>query len=101
MRLFHSCVYYIGGTGKEATVKLYTRCTGHVVEKIFDLAMDSEMDTDQPIDQHPPNDQQILIKKLTSLIKVNKERFFSILYSSCAVTETMFPYVTQHVGSYY
>ena len=58
--LFHSCVYYIRGTGKGASVKLYTRCTGHVDEKIFDLAMDNKMDTDPPSDQHPPNDQQIL-----------------------------------------
>ena len=53
-------VYYIRGKGKGASVKLYTRCTGHVDENIFDLAMDNEMDTDPPIDQHPPNDQQIL-----------------------------------------
>ena len=32
----------------------------HVDEKVFDLAMDNEMDTDLPIHQHPSNDQQIV-----------------------------------------
>ena len=31
-----------------------------VDEKVFDLAMDNEMDTDLPIHQHPSNDQQIV-----------------------------------------
>ena len=31
-----------------------------VDEKVFDLAMDNEMDTDLPIHQHPSNYQQIV-----------------------------------------
>ena len=31
-----------------------------VDEKVFDLAMDNEMDTNLPIHQHPSNDQQIV-----------------------------------------
>ena len=34
--------------------------TDHVNEKVFDLAMDNEMDIDLPIHQNPSNDQQIV-----------------------------------------
>ena len=37
--------------------------TDHVDEKVFDLAMDNEMDTDLPIHQHPSNDQQIVFSQ--------------------------------------